>query len=48
MVSNALLVWAITVDRIFRADGERSNFLLFTVGLGAIGRVVSMLLKANL
>jgi hypothetical protein len=48
MVTNTLLVWEMTIERIFRAQDELSSLFLPMLGLGMVSRVAAAGLKMYL
>ena len=48
MISNTLIVWSVSLERVFRTEDETSQLLLPVFWLGIANRVISVILRLYL
>ena len=48
MISNTLIVWSVSLERVFKTEDETSQLLLPIFWLGIVNRIISAILRLYL
>lgn len=48
MISNTLIVWSVSLERVFRTEDEASQLLFPVFWLGIVNRIISAILRLYL